>query len=58
MSMIIRSSITVVLFAAFIAMWLWAWRKENAGRYAAAARLPLEDGAEHPDRKDSSVKGP
>jgi cytochrome c oxidase cbb3-type subunit 4 len=40
---IIRSLITVTLFAAFIVMWIWAWRKERHEDFAAAARMPLED---------------
>ncbi|HEY8538951.1 MAG TPA: cbb3-type cytochrome c oxidase subunit 3 [Steroidobacteraceae bacterium] len=40
---IVRSLITVVLFVAFVALWVWAWRKERQEDFAAAARLPLED---------------
>lgn len=43
MSMVIRSIITVCMFSAFIALWFWAWRRENRSSYDAAARLPLDD---------------
>jgi cbb3-type cytochrome oxidase subunit 3 len=48
MSIVIRSIITVFLFSAFIALWYWAWRKENTSRFESAARLPLEDTADVP----------
>jgi cytochrome c oxidase cbb3-type subunit 4 len=40
---IVRSVLTVCLFVAFIALWVWAWRSERHDEFAAAARLPLED---------------
>jgi cbb3-type cytochrome oxidase subunit 3 len=42
---IFRSLITVILFASFLLLWLWAWRHERREDFAAAARLPLEDEA-------------
>jgi cytochrome c oxidase cbb3-type subunit IV len=42
---LIRTLITVSLFLAFIALWIWAWRRERHTDFADAARLPLE--AEH-----------
>lgn len=41
---LLRSVLTVVLFAAFIALWIWAWRKDRKEDFEAAARLPLQDG--------------
>lgn len=40
---VIRSAITVVLFAAFIGLWAWAWSRRRKDDFAAAARLPLQD---------------
>jgi cytochrome c oxidase cbb3-type subunit 4 len=42
---IIRSLITVTLFAAFIVLWFWAWRRERRADFEIAARMPLEDDA-------------
>lgn len=39
---IIRSLLTVVMFAAFVALWFWAWSKDRKADFDAAARLPLE----------------
>ena len=41
---LLRSLITLVLLAAFITLWVWAWRGERREEFAAAARLPLDDG--------------
>jgi cbb3-type cytochrome oxidase subunit 3 len=43
MSIVLRSIITVLMFGSFIALWFWAWRRENKPSYDAAARLPLDD---------------
>jgi cytochrome c oxidase cbb3-type subunit 4 len=40
---LVRGVLTVILFAAFIALWFWAWSKERRHEFAAAAQLPLED---------------
>lgn len=42
---VFRSLVTVILFAAFVSLWLWAWRTARRDDFAAAARLPLEDEA-------------
>jgi len=44
----LRGLITLAIFAAFIAMWIWAWSKNRKDDFEAAARLPLESG-EHPE---------
>lgn len=41
---LLRSLLTVALFVAFIALWVWAWRKERKADFDAAARLPFDDG--------------
>jgi cytochrome c oxidase cbb3-type subunit IV len=43
---LIRTLITIGLFAAFIGLWIWAWRAERRADFAAAARLPLEKDTE------------
>jgi cbb3-type cytochrome oxidase subunit 3 len=42
---LIRGALTVILFAAFIALWIWAWSKHRQAEFDAAARLPFEDDA-------------
>ncbi|RMG59781.1 MAG: cbb3-type cytochrome c oxidase subunit 3 [Gammaproteobacteria bacterium] len=34
---------TVVLFATFIGIWVWAWSGKRKKAFDEAARLPLED---------------
>jgi cbb3-type cytochrome oxidase subunit 3 len=41
----IRGVLTAVLFAAFMALWFWAWSARRRGDFAAMAALPLEDDA-------------
>jgi cytochrome c oxidase cbb3-type subunit 4 len=38
----IRGLLTLATFAAFIALWVWAWSKQRKDDFEAAARLPLE----------------
>lgn len=40
---IIRSIFTVVLFAVFIGIVLWAWTAKRKARFDAAAQLPFAD---------------
>lgn len=40
---LVRGLLTAILFAAFIALWFWAWSSERRQDFAAAAQLPLED---------------
>jgi cytochrome c oxidase cbb3-type subunit IV len=40
---IVRGLLTAILFAAFIALWFWAWSRGRRDDFAAAAQLPLED---------------
>jgi cytochrome c oxidase cbb3-type subunit 4 len=40
---IVRGVLTLILFTAFIALWVWAWSKGRHADFAAAAQLPLED---------------
>jgi len=35
--------VSVVLFAVFIGIVVWAWSDARQSRFTAAARLPLED---------------
>ena len=43
-ALILRSSITVVLFAAFIALWIWAWSSRRRDEFDSAAQLVFDDG--------------
>lgn len=40
---LVRGLLTATLFAAFIALWFWAWSSKRQQDFTAAARLPLED---------------
>ena len=37
--------ITLILFAAFVGIWIWAWRKRHRKTFDAMSRLPMEDAA-------------
>ncbi len=39
----ISGIITVLAFASFIGIAIWAWSRRNRSRFESAARLPLED---------------
>jgi cytochrome c oxidase cbb3-type subunit 4 len=40
---LVRGLLTAILFAAFIALWFWAWSSKRQHDFAAAAQAPLED---------------
>ncbi len=40
---------TLLLMAAFIGIWIWAWRPRHRRTFGQLARLPMEDGAAWPD---------
>jgi cytochrome c oxidase cbb3-type subunit IV len=40
---LVRGLLTAALFAAFIALWVWAWSSKRQQDFTAAARLPLEE---------------
>jgi cbb3-type cytochrome oxidase subunit 3 len=42
----VRGLLTAVLFAAFIALWFWAWSAKRRAEFAAMAALPLEEDAQ------------
>jgi cytochrome c oxidase cbb3-type subunit 4 len=47
----IRGLLTLAIFAAFIALWVWAWSKNRKNDFELMARLPLEsDGEARGDR--------
>jgi cytochrome c oxidase cbb3-type subunit 4 len=46
--------ITLILFATFVGIWIWAWRKRHRATFNALSRLPMED-AER-DRADAESK--
>ena len=42
-TMLMSAWTTVVLFAVFIGIVLWAWSSARRGDFDAAARLPIQD---------------
>ena len=42
-----RGVITIVLFLAFVGMWIWAWSKKRKPDFLEASMLPLEEDEEH-----------
>ena len=40
---LVRGLLTAILFAAFMALWYWAWSSGRRQDFAAAALLPLEE---------------
>lgn len=38
---IVRSILTVVIFVAFIAIWVWAWSKKRKVEFDEAANIPF-----------------
>ena len=39
----LRIAATVASLATFVGIWVWAWRRSNAARFDAAARLPFQN---------------
>ena len=39
----LRSIFTVIIFVAFIAIWIWAWSKKRKAEFDEAANLPFVD---------------
>lgn len=39
----LRVIFTVISFAAFVGIWVWAWSKKNQARFDDAAQLPFRD---------------
>lgn len=39
---LVRGLLTLATFAAFIALWIWAWSKQRKADFDEAALLPLE----------------
>lgn len=40
---LVRGLLTAILFAAFIALWFWAWSSKRRADFTAAAQLALEE---------------
>ena len=40
---LIRSILTVVIFVAFVGIWVWAWSSRRKSDFDASAALPLEE---------------
>ena len=43
--------VTTVLMVTFIAIWVWAWRKQHRATFQRMAALPMEDGAVDEERQ-------
>lgn len=43
----IRTILLLVLFVAFIGVWIWAWSKKRKSAFEEASRLPLEEDDGH-----------
>ncbi len=39
----LRSLVLVAVFAGFVGVWIWAWRKERKQDFDESANLPLEE---------------
>ena len=48
---ILRSIFTVVIFVAFIAIWVWAWSKKRKAEFEEAANMPFDDEVPHEPSK-------
>jgi len=42
-----RSLFTVLMFIAFIAIWVWAWSSKRKKSFSEAANLPFADESAH-----------
>ena len=51
---LIRGLLTLATFAAFIALWIWAWSKQRKADFDEAALLPLEDSQSASEQGDRS----
>ena len=40
---VIRGLLTVVIFVAFMGIWVWAWSARRKPEFDASAELPLEE---------------
>ncbi len=52
----IRSGYTVVLFAVFIGIVIWAWSSKSKRRFNEASQLPFNE-VEHPLDSEDNKKG-
>lgn len=39
----LRIAVTVLSFAAFVGIFVWAWSRRNEARFSVAAQLPFQD---------------
>lgn len=46
---IVRGMITLILFVAFISLWIWAWSTRRRPEFSAAAQIPLQGDPHSPD---------
>jgi cytochrome c oxidase cbb3-type subunit 4 len=48
---LLRGLVTVVLFALFVGVCIWAWSARRCADFDAAAQMPLEPDADGPRRQ-------
>jgi cytochrome c oxidase cbb3-type subunit 4 len=49
--------VTVVLMVTFVAIWVWAWRRQHRATFQRMAALPMEDGASDGENASDGEKG-
>lgn len=40
---VLRGLLTLIIFVAFVGIWVWAWSSKRKETFDASAALPLED---------------
>lgn len=50
---LVRGLLTLVIFAAFIGIWVWAWSSKRNDAFDASAALPLEDDKHQADQEEA-----
>jgi cytochrome c oxidase cbb3-type subunit 4 len=52
---LLRGILTVVIFAAFIGIWAWAWSSRRNKDFEASAALPLEEDNHISDKERENI---
>lgn len=51
---LVRGLLTLVIFVAFIGIWVWAWSSKRKQSFDASAALPLENDTAQPHSKETT----
>ena len=54
---VIRGVVLIILMAAFIGLWIWAWSDKRKTEFDAAAQLPLEERGGDPRQGQEGTSG-